>query len=203
MHEATLGRRAAAEFIGTAFLTLCIVGSGISAERLVQDDAGAVLLVNALATGLVLVALILALGSISGGHFNPAITLVSWLSGGLARSAAPWYFVAQLAGAATGAIAANIAFGLPAVELATQTRSTGSLWMSEVLATLGLVLVVFGVGRSGRLALVAFGVGAYIGAAILFTSSTSFANPAATLARSLSDTFAGIAPASVPMFVLA
>lgn len=130
MREATLGRRAAAEFIGTAFLTLCIVGSGISAERLVPDDAGAVLLVNALATGLVLVALILALGAISGGQLNPAVTLVSWLNGGLAGSAALWYFVAQLAGAALGAIAANVAFGLPAVELATQARSTGSLWES-------------------------------------------------------------------------
>jgi glycerol uptake facilitator-like aquaporin len=201
--EASLGRRIAAEFIGTAFLTLCIVGSGISAERLAPNDPGAVLLANALATGLVLLALILALGPVSGGQFNPAITLVSWLRGGLARSAALWYFVAQLAGATLGAIAANVAFGLPAVELATQTRSTGSLWASEVLATLGLVLVVFGVGRSGRFALVALAVGAYIGAAILFRSSTSFANPAATIARSLSDTFAGIEPASVPMFVLA
>ena len=203
MQDATLGRRAAAEFIGTAFLTLCIIGSGIAGARLSPNEPGLVLLVNALATALGLVAIILAVGAVSGGHLNPAITLVAWMLGSVPRATALLYFVAQVAGAVLGALLANVIFRLPAFELATQTRATGSLWTSEVIATLGLVLVVFGLLRSGRRGLVPLAVGTYIGAAILFTSSTSFANPAATLARSLSDTFAGIAPRAVPMFVLA
>jgi arsenate reductase len=201
--EAPLGRRAAAEFVGTAFLTLCIIGSGITATRLSPGDPGFQLLLNAVTTGLGLVAIILAIGTVSGGQINPAITLVSCLTGGIAWRAAFVYVLAQLAGAAIGAVVANIMFGLPAVELAQQSRATGSLWASEVVATLGLVLVVFGLIRSRRSAAIPYAVGAYIGAAILFTSSTSFANPAAAIARSLSNTFAGIAPASVPMFVIA
>jgi arsenate reductase len=203
VREVALSRQAAAEFIGTAFLTLCIIGSGIAASRLSPGDPGFQLLLNALATGLGLVAIILAIGSVSGGQLNPAITLVAWISGGLARRVALVYVAAQLAGATVGAVLANVTFGLPAVEFAEQTRATGSLWISEVVATLGLVLVVLGLFRSRRSSAVPYAVGAYIGSAILFTSSTSFANPAATVARSLSNTFAGIAPASVPMFVVA
>ena len=203
MEGASLGRRAAAELVGTAFLTLCIIGSGIAATRLSPGDQGFQLLLNALATGLGLAAIVLAVGTVSGGHLNPAITLVGYLTKELAGRAALVDVGAQLAGAAFGAVVANVTFGLPAVELAERSRSTGGLWASEVVATLGLVLVVFGLLRAGRAPAVPYAVGAYIAAAILFTSSTSFANPAATIARSLSNTFAGIAPASVPMFVLA
>jgi arsenate reductase len=151
----------------------------------------------------VLVAIILALGSVSGGQLNPAVTLVAWMTGGLSRSEALTYALAQLGGAILGAVAANVMFGLGAFSVAAQSRSGWELWTSEVVATFGLVLVIFGLVRSGRLTAVPFAVGAYISAAILFTSSTAFANPAATVARSLTDTFAGIAPRSVPMFVIA
>lgn len=203
MNEARLVRRAAAEFIGTAFLTVGIIGSGIAASRLSDGDPGFTLVANALATGLVLVAIILALGSVSGAQLNPAVTLVAWMTGGLSRSEALTYALAQLGGAILGAVAANVMFGLGAFSVAAQSRSGWELWMSEVVATFGLVLVIFGLVRSGRLTAVPFAVGAYIAAAILFTSSTAFANPAATVARSLTDTFAGIAPRSVPMFVIA
>ena len=203
MGEPRLARRAAAEFIGTAFLTAGIIGSGIAASRLSHGDPGFTLAANALATGLVLVAIILALGSVSGGQLNPAVTLVAWMTGGLSGSEAITYAVAQLGGAILGAVAANVMFGLGAFSVASQTRSGWELWASEVVATFGLVLVIFGLVRSERLTAVPFAVGAYIAAAILFTSSTAFANPAATAARSLTDTFAGIAPRSVPMFVIA
>jgi glycerol uptake facilitator-like aquaporin len=203
MNEPRLTRRAAAECIGTAFLTLGIIGSGIAASRLSDGDSGFTLVANALATGLVLLAIILAMGSVSGGQLNPAVTLVAWMTGGLSRPEALTYALAQLGGAVLGAVAANVMFGLGALSVAAQTRSGWELWISEVVATFGLVLVVFGLVRSGRLTAVPFAVGAYIAAAILFTSSTAFANPAATVARSLTDTFAGIAPGSVPMFVIA
>jgi len=203
MNGARLTRRAAAEFIGTAFLTVSIIGSGIAASRLSHGDPGFTLVANALATGLVLVAIILALGSVSGAQLNPAVTLVAWMTGGLSRSEALTYALAQLGGAILGAVAANVMFGLGAFSVAAQSRSGWELWTSEVVATFGLVLVIFGLVRSGRLTAVPFAVGAYIAAAILFTSSTAFANPAATVARSLTDTFAGIAPRSVPMFVIA
>ena len=148
-------------------------------------------------------AIILAFGAVSGGQLNPAVTLVAWMSRGLSRTATLVYVLAQLGGAVAGAIVANLIFGLPAIDLAEQTRTGVSLWASEVVATLGLVLVILGLVRSGRDSAVPYAVGAYITAAILFTSSTAFANPAATVARSLSNTFAGIAPASVPMFVVA
>jgi len=184
-------------------LTLAIIGSGIAGSRLSHGDQGFTLLANSIATGLVLVAIILALGSVSGGQLNPAVTLVAWMTGGLSRSEAGIYALAQLGGAVLGAIIANAIFGLSAIDLSDQVRSGWELWTSEILATLGLVLVIFGIIRFGRPAAVPFAVGAYIAAAILFTSSTAFANPAATLARSLTDTFAGIAPESVPGFVIA
>src|SRR5918995_1578536 len=203
MDGPSLARRAAAEFVGTPFLTLAIVGSGIAASRLSQGDQGFTLVANAIATGLVLVAIILVIGSVSGGQLNPAVTVVAWMTGGLSRSEAGVYALAQLGGAVFGAMVANIVFGLTALDVSQHARSGWELWTSEVVATFGLVLVIFGAARSGRFAAVPFAVGAYIAAAILFTSSTAFANPAATIARSLTDTFAGIAPRSVPMFVIA
>jgi glycerol uptake facilitator-like aquaporin len=197
-----LVRRLTAELTGTAFLVAGVVGSGIMAQRL-SDDPGLQLLQNTAATAGVLVALILALGPASGAHFNPVITLVDRALGGLDTPAALGYVVAQVAGAVLGAVVANVMFDLPAVEWSTTTRSAGNLWFAEGVATLGLVLVVFGVVRAGRGAVAAFAVAGYIAGAYWFTSSTSFANPAVTVGRAFSDTFAGIAPASVPMFVVA
>lgn len=197
-----LARRLTAELTGTAFLVAGVVGSGIMAQTL-SDDPGLQLLQNTAATAGVLVALILALGPASGAHFNPVITLVDRAFGGLDTPTAVGYVVAQIAGAVLGAVVANVMFDLPAVEWSTTTRSAGNLWFAEGVATLGLVLVVFGVVRSGRGAVAAFAVAGYIAGAYWFTSSTSFANPAVTVGRAFSDTFAGIAPASVPMFVVA
>jgi glycerol uptake facilitator-like aquaporin len=195
-------RKAAAEFIGTALLLAAIVGSGIMAQRLSPHDTGLELLENDFATACALVAIILALGPISGAHLNPVITLVDRHFGGVSTKLAAWYVGAQLAGAAAGSISANLMFGLPAVNLSHKTRGP-ELWFAEVVATFGLVLVVFGVVRSGRPSVAPFAVGAYIGAAYFFTASTSFANPAVAIARTLSDTFAGISVASVPVFVVA
>jgi glycerol uptake facilitator-like aquaporin len=197
-----LARRLTAELTGTAFLVAGVVGSGIMAERL-TDDRGLQLLQNTVATAGVLVALILALGSASGAHFNPAVTLVDRVFGGIDTPTAVGYVIAQVAGAILGAIAANVMFDLPAVEWSTTERSAGHLWFAEGVATLGLLIVIFGVVRSGRSAVAAFAVGGYIAGAYYFTSSTSFANPAVTVGRAFSDTFAGVEPASVPMFVLA
>ena len=188
-----------AEFIGTAFLLAAVVGSGIAAVRLSPGQLGIELLENSLITGAALTALILALQQISAS-FNPVITLVERALGALTNGQAAALIGAQLAGAAIGVIAANLMFHLPAVTVATHHRTGGGLWLGEFVATLGLVLVVFGTVRSGRANLVAFAVGAYISAAYWFTSSTSFANPAVTIARTLSNTFAGIAPVSVAMF---
>jgi glycerol uptake facilitator-like aquaporin len=199
---APIVRRLTAEFTGTAFLVAGVIGSGIMAERL-SDDPGLQLLQNTAATAGVLVALILALGSASGAHFNPAVTLVDRVFGGIDTPTALGYVVAQIAGAIVGAIAANVMFALPAVEWSTTERSAGHLWFAEGVATLGLLVVIFGVVRSGRSAVAAFAVGGYIAGAYYFTSSTSFANPAVTIGRAFSDTFAGIEPASVPMFVVA
>lgn len=198
-----LARRALAELIGTAFLLTAVVGSGIAAQRLSPGDAGLQLLENALATAAALAAIILAVGPVSGAHLNPVVTLVDRILGGLTTFEAAVYLGAQILGGAIGAVVANLMFDLPAVELATTDRSSGGLWLGEVVATLGLVLVIFGVGRSGRTTAAPFAVGGYIGAAYFFTSSTSVANPAATAARTLSDTFAGILPSSAPAFVLA
>lgn len=197
-----LARRMVAEFIGTALLVAAVVGSGIMASRLSPGDAGLQLLQNAAATACALVAIILALGPVSGAHLNPAVTLADRFLGGISTRDAGGYIGAQVAGGVTGAMLANLMFSLPAVELATTVRSGGNLWLAEVLATFGLLLVIFGVVRSGRAAAAPFAVGAYIGSAYYFTSSTSFASPAVTLGRTLSDTFAGIAPGSAPAFVL-
>lgn len=194
-------RRALAEFCGTAFLVAVVVGSGIAAHRLSPGDTGLQLLENAAATAGGLIALILAFGPVSGAHFNPVVTLADAWFGGLAWRDVPAYVGAQIAGGIGGAVVANVMFGLEAVSWSAHTRSSGGVWLAEVVATLGLLLVIFGVVRSGRASAAPFAVGAYIGSAYFFTSSTSFANPAVTVARMFSDTFAGIAPSSAPMFV--
>jgi len=196
-----LTRRALAELVGTAFLVLAVIGSGIAAVRLSPTDVGLQLLENSLVTGAALVALILALQPVSAS-FNPVVTLVERALGAIGTCTAAVLIVAQIVGGLVGALLANLMFGLSAVSISTQARSSGGLWLGEVVATVGLVLVIFGTIRSGRTDTVAYAVGGYITAAYWFTSSTSFANPAVTVARMFSDTFAGIAPASVSMFVL-
>jgi glycerol uptake facilitator-like aquaporin len=202
-----LARRLTAEALGTGFLVAAVVGSGIAAQRLSPNDVGLQLLENALATGGALVALILAFGSVSGAHFNPVVTLADRLLGGMASGEAGAYVVAQVIGGCMGAIVANVMFELPAIEWSTHERAAGGLWLSEVVATFGLVVVILGVVRStntaSRAPLAAVAVGGYIAAAYWFTSSTSFANPAVTVARTFTDSFAGIQPASVPAFVAA
>ena len=197
-----LARRATAELVGTAVLVAIVVGSGIAAKRLSPDDVGIQLLENALATGAGLVALILAFGAVSGAHFNPIVTMADRILGGTSSRDAGVYVAAQVLGACVGAMVANVMFELPAIDVSTHTRSSGGLWLGEAVAAFGLVLVILGVVRSGRATAAAVAVGGYIVAAYWFTSSTSFANPAVTVGRMLSDTFAGIAPASVPMFVV-
>ncbi len=202
-HPRPLVPRALAEALGTGFLVLAVVGSGIAAERLSPDDVGLQLLENTLATVLALVALILAFGPVSGAHLNPAVTLAEAATGGIERRAVAPYLAAQVAGGCLGAVVANVLYEIPAVEWSTTDRLTAATFLAEVVATFGLVTVIFGVVRSGRLAAVPVAVAAYIGAAYWATSSTSFANPAVTVARTLSDTFAGIRPASVPGFLAA
>lgn len=197
----SIGRRALAEFIGTAFLVMAVIGSGIAAAKLSPGDVGLELFENAVVTGAALIAIILALGSVSGAHLNPVITGLALVFGGIGSGDALVYVVAQITGGIFGAIVANLMFGLRAVDLSTQVRSGNGLWLGEVVATFGLVLVVFGMVRSRRTLLVPFAVGGYIAAAYFFTSSTSFANPAVTFARMFSNTFAGIAPSSVPGFI--
>jgi glycerol uptake facilitator-like aquaporin len=197
----TLARQALAEFVGTALLVAAVVGSGIAAQRLSPHDVGLELLENTVATAAALVAIIFAVGPVSGAHLNPVITLVDRVFGGLRTRAAVLYIGAQLAGGTTGAIVANTMFGLPVVALSHHHRATGPHLFAEAVATFGLVLVVFGVVRAGRSHVAPFAVGAYIAAAYWFTSSTSFANPAVTFSRMLSDSFAGIAPTSVPGFI--
>lgn len=196
-----LTRKAAAEFVGTAFLVAAVIGSGIMATRLSPDDVGLQLLQNSLITGAALVALILALQPVSAA-FNPVVTLVERVLGLVSNRDAATLIVAQLTGGALGAIVANLMFDLDAVSIAATERTGSHLWLGEVVATLGLVMVIFGSVRSGRTDTIAYAVGGYITAAYWFTSSTSFANPAVTAARMFSDTFAGIAPSSVPMYVL-
>lgn len=195
------GRRLLAEFLGTALLGLAVVGSGIAAARLSPGDAGLQLLENAVATGAALVAIIHAVGLVSGAHLNPVVTLVDATFGGLSWREGAGYVAAQVAGAAAGTVVANLMFDLPVIELSETTRSGSGLWLAEGVATFGLVLVVFGVVRSGRFSAAPLAVGAYIGGAYFFTASTSFANPALTAARTLSDTFAGISPSSAPAFM--
>lgn len=197
-----LTRRLAAEALGSAFLIVAVVGSGIMASRLSPDDVGLQLLENAAATAAALIGLILMFGAVSGAHLNPVVTLVDRLLGSITTADAVLYAVAQTIGACTGTVIANAMFELPLIELSTTTRSSGALWLSEVVATVGLLLVIHGCVRTGRARAVPFAVGVWIGGAYWFTSSTSFANPAITVARTLSDSFAGIEPASAPMFVL-
>lgn len=194
-------RRASAEAVGTGFLVATVIGSGIAAERLSPSDTGLQLLENAVATGAVLVALILALGAISGAHFNPVVTLADRLLGGMSTREAMAYVSAQVAGGCIGAIVANLMFDLDAVSISTQARSGSGVFLGEVVASFGLLVVILGVVRSGRAQSAAIAVGGYITAAYWFTSSTSFANPAVTVARGLSDTFAGIAPEDIAPFV--
>ena len=198
----TLARQALAEFVGSAGLVAAVIGSGIAAQRLSPDAVGLELLENALVTGAALAALILAFGPASGGHFNPVVTLADRVLGGVTNRQLVAYVPAQLAGGGVGAVLANVMFDLDAVSISTHHRSSGGLWLSEALATFGLVVLIFGLVRSGRAAAAPFAVGAYITGAYWWSSSTSFANPMIDVARMLSDTFAGIAPASVPMFVL-
>jgi arsenate reductase len=197
-----LGRRLVAEALGTAFLLVAVIGSGIMASRLSPDDVGLQLLENAAATAGALIGLILVFGAVSGAHFNPVVTLVDRAFGSITSRDTGLYIVAQIVGGCLGAVVANLMFELPAVEWSTRDRSSGALWLSEVVATVGLLLVIHGCVRSGRAAAVPFAVGVWIGGAYWFTSSTSFANPAVTVARTLSDSFAGIEPASAPMFVV-
>ena len=197
-----LTRRLIAEALGTGFLIIAVIGSGIMASRLSPDDVGLQLLENAAATAGALVGLILMFGAVSGAHFNPVVTLVDRASGTLPTRDSVGYIAAQIIGGCLGAMVANLMFELPAVEWSTKERSSGALWLSEVVATVGLLLVIHGCVRSGRAAVVPFAVGLWIGGAYWFTSSTSFANPAVTIARTLSDTFAGIKPSSAPMFIV-
>lgn len=197
-----LARCLVAEAVGTALLIIAVIGSGIMAQRLSPNDVGLQLLENAFATAGALVGLILMFAMVSGAHFNPVVTLVDRLFGAMSTRDAALYIGAQVAGGCVGAVVANVMFELPAINLSTHVRSSGALWLSEVVATIGLLLVIHGCVRTGRASAVPFAVAAWIGGAYWFTSSTSFANPAVTVARMLSDSFAGIKPSSAPMFVL-
>ncbi|HZP70427.1 MAG TPA: MIP/aquaporin family protein [Pseudolabrys sp.] len=196
------GRRAAAEMLGTAFLLAAVIGSGIMAERLAGGNAALALLCNTLATGAILAVLILILGPVSGAHFNPAVSLAFALRGALSWRTASAYVAAQLAGAVIGVWVAHAMFELPLWQLSTHVRTGPGQWLAEAVATFGLLLTIFGcLARAPEAT--AYAVGLYITAAYWFTASTSFANPAVTVARALSDTFAGIAPAGVAGFILA
>jgi glycerol uptake facilitator-like aquaporin len=197
-----LSRRLLAEFLGSAFLAALVIGSGIAAQTL-SGDTGLQLLENAAATAAGLFAIILMFGPVSGGHFNPVVSLVDAYFGGLSWRDALTYIPAQIAGCITGAITANAMYALSAVSISTHHRASTAHLLAEAVATLGLLLVIFSLARSGRGSTAPAAVGAYIGAAYWFTSSTSFANPAISIGRMLSDTFAGIAPASVPTFIAA
>jgi glycerol uptake facilitator-like aquaporin len=196
----TLTRRVVAEAVGTALLLAAVVGSGIMGERLAAGNVAIALLANTLATGATLVALILTFGSISGAHFNPAVTLADAWQGGIAWRHVPAYLTAQLGGAFAGVACAHLMFGEPVFAASRHVRSGGAQMFSEFIATFGLLSVIWGCTRF-RSSMTAFAVGAYITGAYWFTASTSFANPAVTLARSATDTFAGIRPADVPGFI--
>jgi glycerol uptake facilitator-like aquaporin len=200
--KASLTRRTAAEYLGTLFLVATVVGSGIMGERLAGENVAIALLANTLGTGAALVALILAFGPISGAHLNPVVTLADAMESGIAWREAPYYILAQVSGGICGAIAAHLMFGLDVVSLSRHARSGPAQLFSEFVATFGLLSVIWGCARH-RSNAVAFAVGAYITAAYWFTASTSFANPAVTIARSLSDTFSGIRPADVLGFIVA
>jgi len=200
--KATLSRRVIAEFVGTLFLLAAVVGSGIMGERLASGNAAIALLANTLATGAALIAIILAFGPISGAHLNPAVTLADAWMGGIAWRETPLYILAQLTGAVAGVVSAHLMFGLSLLSVSTHVRSGSAQFFSEFVATFGLLAVIWGCVRS-RPATVPFAVGAYITAAYWFTASTSFANPAVTLARCLTNTFAGIRPQDVAPFIAA
>ncbi len=196
-----LARRLAAEALGTGLLIVAVIGSGIMATNL-SVDVGLQLLENAAATAGALIGLILMFGAVSGAHFNPVVTITDRFLGTTTTRDTGLYVVAQVIGGCLGAMAANLMFELPAVNLSTKTRSSPALWFSEVIATVTLLLLINGCVRTGRAKVIPFAVGAWIGGAYWFTSSTSFANPAVTIARTLSDSFAGIAPSSAPMFIV-
>jgi glycerol uptake facilitator-like aquaporin len=200
--KSNLRTRAVAEFAGTAFLVAAVVGSGIMAERLAGGNAALALLANTIATGAALVALILAFGSVSGAHLNPVVSLADAIEGGLAWRETPIYILGQVLGGVAGTILAHGMFALPLISFSRHARSGPAQIFSEFMATFGLLCVIWGCSRS-RPSAVPFAVGSYITAAYWFTASTSFANPAVTIARSLSDTFSGIRPADVLPFVIA
>jgi arsenate reductase len=192
-----------AEFVGSVFLAAVVVGSGIAAERLTPGNVGLQLFENAAATAAGLFAIILMVGPVSGAHFNPVVSFVDAAFGGLSWRDALAYLPAQIAGCIGGAVLANLMFSDPAITLSTKHRASGAHWLAEVVATIGLLLVIFSLVRSGRSSAAPASVGSYIGAAYFFTSSTSFANPAITVGRMFSNTFAGIQPASAPGYVIA
>jgi arsenate reductase len=200
--EPTDPRKLVSEFLGTGFLVLGVVGSGIMAERL-SDDVGLQLLENAIATAGILLALILALGPVSGAHFNPVVSIAEWANHTLSSSALVAFIASQFLGGIAGAMGANYLFGLAPINVSTKDRSGFEMIPSEMLATFGLMLVIYGVVTAGRPTLAALTVAGYIGAAYWFTPSTSFANPAVTVARTLSNTFAGIDPTYAIRFVIA
>jgi glycerol uptake facilitator-like aquaporin len=200
MRKPALLKRAVAEFLGTAFLVAAVVGSGIMGESLAPGNPGLILLANTLATGAALISLILAFGPVSGGHFNPAVTVADAWQKGILWSDVPTYIVAQIIGGIAGVFLAHAMFALPLFSLSQHRRAGATQAFSEFVATFGLLAVIWGCSKF-RTTLVAFAVGMYIMAGYWFTASTSFANPAVTIARSLSDTFAGIRPADVPVFV--
>jgi glycerol uptake facilitator-like aquaporin len=200
--RASLARRSVAEFLGTGLLVATVIGSGIMGERLAGGNVAIALLANTIATGAALVALILAFGPISGAHFNPVVTAADAMEGGIPWREAPSYVCGQVLGGVAGAVAANLMFELPIVSISQRARSGGGQLLSEFIATFGLLSVIWGCSRV-RSNATAFAVGAYIAAAYWFTASTSFANPAVTIARTLSDTFAGIRPWDVPGFIAA
>ena len=201
--QPAIWRRLLAEFLGSAFLAALVIGSGIAAQTLSPGDVGLQLLENAVATAAGLFAIILMFGPVSGGHFNPVVSLADASFGGIAWRDALAYAPAQIAGCVTGAVVADLMFELAAVSISVHHRASPAHLFSEAIATVGLLLVIFSLARTRRSSMAPAAVGAYIGAAYFFTSSASFANPAITIGRMFSDTFAGIAPASVPGFVLA
>src|ERR1700756_1290151 len=200
--RSTLRTRIVAEFLGTAFLVAAIIGSGIMAERLANGNVALALLANTIATGAALIALILTFGPISGAHFNPVVSVADSLEGGLSGHETFVYVLAQILGGIVGTVLAHVMFSLPLVSLSRHIRSGPAQFVSEFTATFGLLCVIWGCSRS-RSSVAPFAVGSYITAAYWFTSSTSFANPAVTIARALSDTFAGIRPSDVPLFIVA
>src|SRR2546427_64483 len=208
MTTLSLPRRLLAEFLGTGLLVTAVVGSGIMAATLSPHDVGLQLLENSTATAFALAALILIFGPVSGAHLNPVVSIADWWLGrrsgtGLRAADLAAYVAAQVTGAIGGSILANLMFALAAVDFSAKQRAAAHLWLGEVVATAGLILLVFALARSGRAPVAPAAVGVYIGAAYWFTSSTSFANPAVTVGRAFTDTFAGIAPGSVPGFVAA